>query len=116
MFIATVKKILALMCLLTLVACATSIKFGSPPKVDQLTTLTPGISSVDDIRRTLGEPRGYGMARLTVYPLPANIWVYEYSEAVGNRMNLKFLIVFIRENLYDGHLWFASANLIEQKP
>jgi len=116
MFIVTVMKILSVMCFFALVGCATSLRFGSPPKVDQLTTLTPGVSTVEDVRRALGEPRGYGMARLNVYPLPATIWFYEYEEAAGSRMNLKFLIVFVRQDLYDGHLWFASANLIEQKP
>jgi len=116
MFLETVSKFLSVICFFALVGCAPSMKFGSLPRVEQLTTLTPGVSSVDDVRRALGEPRGYGMARLAVYPLPATIWFYEYTEAAGNRMNLKFLIVFIRQDLYDGHLWFASANLIEQKP
>lgn len=114
--IVLVKKILGLLCLFALCSCATSLRIGSPPKVNQLESLKPGISDLVDVKHALGEPRGYGMARLNVDPLPRTIWFYEYAETAGTRMEFKFLIVFLRQDRYDGHFWFSSASLLEQKP
>ncbi len=42
------------------------------------------------------------------------ILYYEYMEAEGLRIGLKLLVVFLREDRYDGHLWFSSAELLEE--
>ena len=98
-----------------LMGCGPTIKFGSPPKIDRLGTLKPGISSMADVSVALGEPRGHGAARLSDSPEPRTIWFYEYVEAEGSRAALKMLLVFFNQQQYDGHLWFSSAQLIQQE-
>ncbi|MGE5303835.1 MAG: hypothetical protein ACM3TN_10945 [Alphaproteobacteria bacterium] len=111
----TLIVIFGLASLSFLAACAPTLRYGTPPKVDQLAGLKPGVSTAAQVRQALGEPRGYGMARLTVDPTPRTLWYYEYTEASGSRIDLKFLLVFLRQDQYEGHFWFSSANLLEQK-
>jgi len=96
-----------------LAGCATSIKYGSPPKVTQLSLLKQGVSVKSDVLAALGEPRGYGAGRFHALPTPREIWFYEYMETDGVRTQLKFLLVFLDADKYDGHLWFASSSLMD---
>ncbi len=96
-----------------LAACM-AIKIGSPPRIDQLPTLTVGVSTAADVLVALGEPRGRGAAHFAIDPTPRTIWSYDYAEAEGPRMGLKMLLVFFNQDRYEGHLWFSSANLLER--
>jgi hypothetical protein len=96
-----------------LTGCATTFKFGSPPRVNQLGDLKQGISTKAEVKAALGEPRGYGAARSADYPQLREIWYYDYVETDGSRMNLKFLLVFFDKDRYDAHMWFASAGLMD---
>jgi hypothetical protein len=96
-----------------LAGCATSVKYGSPPKVNQLSLLEQGMSVKSDVRAAFGEPRGYGAGRFHLLPTPREIWFYEYMETDGVRTQLKFLLVFFEADRYDGHLWFSSSSLMD---
>jgi len=96
-----------------LVGCATSVKYGSPPKVTQIGLLKQGVSVKSDVLAAFGEPRGYGSSRFHALPTPREIWFYEYMESDGVRTQLKFLLVFFDADRYDGHLWFASSSLMD---
>lgn len=98
---------------LFLLACATSLKYGSPPKVNQLSTLTPGISTKSDVLSVFGKPRGYGAGHYSAETAPREIWFYDYMETDGSRTDLKFLLVFFETDRYDGHLWFSSSALLD---
>jgi len=97
-----------------LAGCAPTIRYGSPPRIDRLDTLRPRVSRTADVRSALGEPRGRGEARLPAEPTLRTIWFYEYAQAAGSRIDLKMLLVFFEHDTYDGHLWFSSANLLEE--
>jgi hypothetical protein len=62
----------------------------------------------------LGEPRGHGAARFTPDTPSREIWYYEYTEAAGSKISLKFLLVFFDKERYDGYLWFSSEQLLEK--
>ncbi|MGZ5055882.1 MAG: hypothetical protein ACXWAT_13210 [Methylobacter sp.] len=103
-------------------ACAPTVKYGVPPKVDRLGNLKVGSSSRADILMTLGEPRGRGATRFSNsaslkygFADYHDIWFYEYLESDGKKVDLKFLIVFIDQDHYNGHFWFSSAELMEVK-
>jgi hypothetical protein len=108
-----VRRLVLFIFLGLLAGCATTIKYGSPPKIKDLGTLKPGISSKADVLTALGEPRGNGSARLSSGPTPREIWFYEYTEAEGKRVGLQILLIFFDKELYDGHLWFSSGQLLE---
>jgi hypothetical protein len=108
-----VRKLVWLIFLGLLAGCATTVKYGSPPKVKDLGALKPGISSKVDVLAVLGDPRGHGAARLPSVPTSREIWSYEYTEAKGKRVSIEILLIFFDKELYDGHLWFSSAQLLE---
>jgi len=112
----TPARILACLAFIALLTgCASTVRYGSPPKVDRLETLKTGVSTASDVRQTLGEPRGHGKARLTQDFPHHDIWFYEYVEVKGSKIGLDFLLVFFNKEAYDGYLWFSSAQLLEKK-
>ena len=100
--------------LLILPGCMPTIRYGSPPRVEQLNTLNDGVSGKSDVLLALGEPRGYGVAHIS-RTLPArDIWFYEYTEAEGGEIGIKYLLVFFDKEIYDGYLWFSSVNQVSR--
>jgi len=103
-------------------ACMPTMKYGVPPKVNNLNKLKVGSSSRVDVLMTLGEPRGRGAARFSdaaslkygVDPYH-DIWFYEYAESDGYNVQLKFLLVFVDQDHYNGHFWFSSSELLERE-
>jgi len=105
--------VVPLLVLSLLAGCAPTIKFGSPPRTDRLKTLRVGDTSTADVLLALGEPRGHGRARFSIDLAPRTIWFYEYSQTDGRQIALKMLLVFFKQERYDGHLWFSSAALLD---
>jgi len=99
-----------------LAGCMYTIRYGSPPRVEQLETLKVGVSKDADILMALGEPRGNGTVRLSTALPTRKIWFYEYTEASGSRVDLMILLVFFDKEFYDGHLWFSSTQLYKKEP
>ncbi len=99
---------------LTATACV-SIEYGAMPRTQNLGKLSVGISGPSDILAALGQPRGKGVARLAGLPEPRAIWYYEYTRSDGSRVELTMLLVFLTDDRYDGHLWFSSAQLVQQE-
>jgi len=96
-------------------AGCTSVRYGAAPRIDRLHTLKPGASTTADILLALGEPRGRGMTRIAPDLPPRTIWFYELVESDGAKVNLKFLLVLVDGQRYDGHFWFASGTLVDVK-
>lgn len=109
------NNLLSFVLVFLLVGCAPTIKYGSPPKVNYLETFKVSTSTKADVLLALGEPRGYGAARLSASPTLQEIWFYEYTKAEGSRIDLKILLVFFDKGFYNGHLWFSSAQLLDIK-
>lgn len=109
------KKIVFCMVLLFLISflggCA--MKYGVPPRINKLETLKVGGSNKTEVRQSIGEPRGYGAARLSSVPKLSEIWFYEFYVYQGSKMSLTLLLVFFDEDLYEGHLWFSGTQLID---
>lgn len=101
--------LIAFLALAGLQSCATRLEIGSPPQVDRLAQLTPQISTKNDVLLTLGEPRGYGAARLNPSLKQQDVWLYEHSLSEGADIHLTMLVVFFVGDRYDGHMWFADA-------
>jgi len=85
------------------------IEYGWPPRTDPIETLRVGASSIGDVLLALGQPRGNGVVRFPVDPTPRQIWSYEQTRIDEEwRIHLKILLVFLRDERYDGHIWFSS--------
>ena len=110
---ATARHVAVVALGLGLSACAPSFKIGTPPPTDRLGSLTVGTSTPQDVRLALGEPRGSGMARSNTLKDPRRIWVYDHFRGEAGKSGMTILLVFFREDRYDGHLWFSSAQLFE---
>lgn len=114
------NRFLGVLLATALSACAPTVKYGVPPKVDRLSTLKVGSSSKADVLMTLGEPRGRGATRFSKlvsekYGLADyhDIWFYEYLESDGKNVDLKFLLIFLDKDHYSGNFWFSSSELME---
>jgi hypothetical protein len=96
----------------TLAGCAGTISFGAPPRTDRLQSLKIGTSDAKEVITVLGEPRGPGIARFDAAFPDTDIWFYELVESDGSATKLNMLLVFIRKDVYVGHMWFASKQLV----
>ena len=94
-------------------ACATTVKYGAPPLIDNVGVLTIGESNRSDVIVALGEPRGSGATRFGELRDPRDIWFYEYLESDGKQVQLDMLLVFMLPDAYDGYLWFSSFEKVE---
>jgi hypothetical protein len=94
--------------------CASRLEMGSPPRVERLAQLTPRISTKNDVLLTLGEPRGYGAARLDPTFNPQRIWLYEHQVNEGNDVRLTMLFIFFADDIYDGYMWFADSGKLKE--
>lgn len=90
-----------------------TLQYGWQAPVERLKSLSPGISTSAEVLMTLGEPRGRGIVRYTPETAPRKIWFYEYVETDGKAVKIKFLIVFLVKEVYDGHFWFFSGSKTE---
>lgn len=69
-------------------------------------------SSADDVREALGEPRGHGGARFSRDQPLRKVWFYEFLQIKGDQASVNILLVFFREDRYDGYLWFSAKELM----
>jgi hypothetical protein len=81
--------------------------------------LQRGVSTQADVQRELGPPNGTGAAILPVDPEPREAWFYQDIEAtvaqgatspvVQIDMRTQILLVFFKQGLFDGFMWFSNA-------
>jgi hypothetical protein len=95
-----------------LISACISIKVGSPLVTEGLDALQLGESTRADVLLALGQPRGHGSVLLSQDPYPRDIVFYEFMQSDGKNVELEILLVFVREEAYDGYLWFASSERI----
>lgn len=105
----------ALALALGLSACV-NYSIGVPPPTDRLGQLAVGASTPQDVRLALGEPRGSGMARSSALSEGRRIWLYDHFRGEAGKAGTTILLVFFRDDRYDGHLWFSSAQVLEASP
>jgi outer membrane protein assembly factor BamE (lipoprotein component of BamABCDE complex) len=102
------RRVVLAACALCLGACASTVKFGSPPLIERLDSLRVGESTPADILLALGEPRGDGRTAFAELPEPRDIWFYEHIESDGKHAQVTILVVLTHEERYDGYMWFSS--------
>ncbi len=116
------QRWLAMGCALLLAACAAPARHASVDVFRDTRVLESrlqrGVSTLDEVRQLLGEPTGAGAVLLPGFPqAPQEIWFYQDIEltdmqAVQDRLDLQVrqqvLIVFVRENRFDGFMWFSN--------
>jgi hypothetical protein len=108
------KRIFIITMLITLFTGCMTVKFGSMPDTQVLSTqLTQHLSNKADVLRVIGSPRGYGMVSYPPMPHPYVTWFYEFTESDGVNVDLKMLLVFFDGETYSGHLWFSSFEKLE---
>ncbi|MBS1218206.1 MAG: hypothetical protein H6R21_1339 [Proteobacteria bacterium] len=118
------KQHFVLICAMALAACAETPQrysnadaFRDTKRLE--TQLKKGVSTMDDVKRVLGEPSGSGAVFLaSVQQSPQEIWFYQDIEltdikASQGQLDLKMrqqiLVVFVRNRVFDGFMWFSNA-------
>ena len=76
-------------------------------------TLQRGVSTAADVREALGEPNGLGGFLYPTDTDPLTVWFYEkiMIDTSSGKLDLQqdVLLVFLRENIFDGFLWYSDA-------
>lgn len=115
-FSRSVMRSLVMCFVLGLVAgCGTppTIDFGRPAPVDGFAKLQPGLSTSSDVRALLGPPAGDGASRHMGQEKIRTLWFYEYGRIKDDKIALKIILVFFNGDIYEGHMWFSSKELIK---
>jgi len=84
---------------------------GTTPPVEALTALEYRKSTAAQVRSALGEPSGYGMMRHSPDVPLARVWYYERVLVKGDQIRLHILLVYLHDEIYQGHFWFAADEL-----
>ena|SRR5579872_5233769 len=72
--------------------------------------LERGVSTRADVLRLLGQPDGRGGAAFTSEAGQADVWYYESTDISLMSLdgNQRILIVFFRNDVFDGYMWFKT--------
>jgi hypothetical protein len=107
-------------------ACSPSASVGHMPAVAPLTSeLVLGVSTRDDVRRSLGDPSGDGQYLFIADYLPREAWLYHeikltdakaVHDTVVMNMRHQVLLVFFKGDRYDGYMWYSNAGTAAAKP
>jgi hypothetical protein len=99
--------------------CSTSATTGAFTQVTRLDSeLKRGVSTKGDVQQVLGAPTGSGHATFPTDPTPREIWFYQDVEVTDAKregdwyrvsMRLQVLLVFFKEEIFDGFMWFSNA-------
>ncbi len=81
---------------------------GNRPDIAELDGLTIGQSSSVDVRSVLGAPYGTGRSYLPYQESPQDMWSYYYEESTMKDGRRTFLLVYLKDGVYDGYMWFSS--------
>jgi len=100
--------------MLLAVGCAAPppMSIGHRVPLHNLDHLVSEKSSAVDVRETLGEPRGHGSARFSRDQPKREVWFYEFVQMKGDQASVNILLVFFREDRYEGYLWFSAKELL----
>lgn len=113
----TIKNIFTSLILLFFIGCAIppTIYFGSPIYgMNKLSQLKQDRSTVQDVRKMLGEPSGYGKMRLKPDSELLDVWCYQYGKFKGSDVYENTVLIFIdNDDIYQGHLAFIANALVE---
>jgi len=77
-------------------------------------TLKAGVSTAAEVRHVLGEPYGQGRALMPFQDSERMVWTYFHErgsvDAASGQMRDQrvYLFVFMKEDRFDGYMWFAS--------
>ena len=113
------RRWMAVLGLLVLAAgCAPpqTITIGYRAPLQNLDRLISEKSTAADVRAALGEPRGHGAARYTKDQPLRKVWYYEFMQVKGLQVGVNILLVFFRDDRYDGYLWFSAKELLTGIP
>lgn len=115
----------ALICVMALAACAETPQRVSTAEAFRdtrllETQLKKGVSTMEDVKRVLGEPTGSGAVFLaSVQQSPQEIWFYQDIEItdfkasqgqIDIKIRQQILVVFVRDRLFDGFMWFSNTD------
>lgn len=87
--------------------------------------LQRGVSTKRDVQRVLGSPKGTGHTVLPTDPTPRDAWFYsdiELTDTTGEKGGIihvdvrqQILLLFFKQDIFDGFLWFSNAGVAKEK-
>jgi outer membrane protein assembly factor BamE (lipoprotein component of BamABCDE complex) len=94
----------------TLAGCAAETrKSQALSQLDRLEgELQKGVSTKADVLFLLGEPSGSGGAEFPTAQHANDVWYYEASNASMSGVNMNILLIYFKDDAYDGFMWFSN--------
>lgn len=87
---------------------------GERPRIAGLATLRSGVSTKAEVLAAMGiAPRGYGFTRYTADQPLRNLWSYEFMQIQGAQIGLQIVLIFFREDVYEGYFWFSAEEIAQ---
>jgi hypothetical protein len=87
------------------------VRAGAPVDPTALENkLVIGQSTAADVERVLGPPFGKGREMLPLSESPRTTWQYYFEEGGLEDDRRLFIFVFLRDDHYDGYIWFSSLS------
>jgi hypothetical protein len=98
----------------------TALTTGAFTEVNRLeSNLKRGVSTKSDVQHVLGAPSGSGSSIFPTDPMPREVWFYqdvelmdakaEGKEIIRFNMRQQILLVFFKEEIFDGFMWYSNV-------
>lgn len=104
------SRFLLILLLTTIGACATTdaIQYHREEQIES--KLTRGISTKSDVLKVLGKRDGSGTGLMPGDSIIRELWYYEDVKVsqISGKMDQKILLIYFKDNIYDGYMWFAN--------
>jgi len=108
-------RFLIILLLTTIGACSTTNAVQHHREKQIESKLTQGVSTKVDVLKGFGKRDGSGTALIPGDPIIRELWYYEDVKAssLGDKMNQKILLIYFKDGIYDGYMWFTNKAEVE---
>ena len=103
-------RFLIILLLTTIGVCSTTNADQHHREEQIESKLTRGVSTKADVLKVIGKRNGSGTVLMPGDPIIREMWYYEdvkVSQISGN-MDQKILLIYFKDDIYDGYMWFAN--------
>jgi len=103
------SRFLIILLFTTIGACSTTGAVQQQHREEQIESkLTRGVSTKADVLKVTGKRNGFGTLLMPGSPIIREVWYYEDVKVYSNNMDQKILLIYFKNNIYDGYIWFTN--------
>lgn len=113
------SRILTVLLFATIGACASpgaipdAIQHDREEQIES--KLIRGTSTKADVLKGFGKRNGSGTGLIPGDPMIREMWYYEDVKYSGSEANQKILLIYFKDDIYDGYMWFTNKSEIKRQ-